>query len=145
MLPVYLPRLKAPRNHGELLAYPPLDRVGDLLRDNREKSAPGSLLGRPLADLRDLARREVLNAARDYLTAGGESVPDYSSSAWLVGGHQPELFHPGVWVKNFVLGSLARRHGATPLNLVVDSPCLVLRTVFCETKRRKCRFFRGLR
>src|SRR5262249_17276279 len=28
---------------------------------------------------------------------------------------------PGVWVKNFALVGLARRHGAVPLNLVVDN------------------------
>ncbi len=36
-------------------------------------------------------------------------------------GHQPDLFHPGVWLKNFALNSIAQRHGATPLNLVVDN------------------------
>ena len=32
----------------------------------------------------------------------------------FLAGHQPELFHPGVWFKNFALGALARRHGARP-------------------------------
>jgi hypothetical protein len=36
-------------------------------------------------------------------------------------GHQPELFHPGVWVKNFALHGLARQHGLIPINLVVDN------------------------
>jgi hypothetical protein len=31
------------------------------------------------------------------------------------------LFHPGVWVKNFALNGLARRHGLTPINLLVDN------------------------
>ncbi len=39
----------------------------------------------------------------------------------FLAGHQPELFHPGVWLKNFALGALARRHGATAVNLVIDS------------------------
>ena len=39
----------------------------------------------------------------------------------MLAGHQPELFHPGVWVKNFALNGLARRHGLTPINLVVDN------------------------
>jgi hypothetical protein len=38
----------------------------------------------------------------------------------LVAGHQPELFHPGVWVKNFALYGLARKNHGTSLNLVVD-------------------------
>jgi hypothetical protein len=123
MLPVHLPRLgvKAPRHHGELLAHPPLDAVASLRQDNFARLAGGALLGRPLADLRDLARREILAGAQDYLAAGGEPVPEFSTSTWFVGGHQPELFHPGVWVKNFILHSLARRHGALPLNLVVDN------------------------
>jgi hypothetical protein len=39
----------------------------------------------------------------------------------VLAGHQPELFHPGVWVKNCALAGLARRHGVTALNLIVDN------------------------
>lgn len=38
----------------------------------------------------------------------------------LIAGHQPEFFHPGVWVKNFVLAGQARRHGRSALNLIAD-------------------------
>lgn len=119
MLPAHLPRLKAPRNHGELLAYPPLDAVGDLLRSRGVIA--GSFLGRPLSDLRSLAHRETLAAAHQYLATANEPVPEFDSARWLVAGHQPELFHPGVWIKNFVLQTLAKRHGATPLNVVIDN------------------------
>ncbi len=36
-------------------------------------------------------------------------------------GHQPELTHVGVLVKTFALHGLAKRHGLTPLNLIVDN------------------------
>jgi hypothetical protein len=49
------------------------------------------------------------------------SVAMPSVSAIFLAGHQPQLFHAGVWVKNFVLGALARRHGAVAVNLVIDS------------------------
>jgi hypothetical protein len=39
---------------------------------------------------------------------------------WIAGGHQPELFHPGVWLKNFVLDRFAQVHEAVALNFVVD-------------------------
>jgi hypothetical protein len=39
-------------------------------------------------------------------------------------GHQPELFHPGVWVKNFAINGLARAHGGLAINLVVDNDTL---------------------
>ncbi len=42
-------------------------------------------------------------------------------AALFLAGHQPDLFHPGVWIKNFALNGLAKAHGATPLNLIVDS------------------------
>jgi hypothetical protein len=42
----------------------------------------------------------------------------------FLAGHQPQLFHPGVWFKNFALGELARRHGAVGVNLLIDSDTL---------------------
>jgi hypothetical protein len=112
--------LRAPRQDGSLLAEPPLESVGALLERNRLSLAGIDLLGRPLADLRRQARESVVAAAREYFQRNGEPVPAFGDASLLLAGHQPELFHPGVWVKNFVLNGLARQHGATPVNLVVD-------------------------
>jgi hypothetical protein len=38
-----------------------------------------------------------------------------------VTGHQPELFHPGVWIKNFATARIAGAHGGIGLNLIVDN------------------------
>jgi len=46
---------------------------------------------------------------------------DSSEPLVFLAGHQPQLFHPGVWFKNFALDHLAERHGAVAVNLVVDS------------------------
>jgi hypothetical protein len=117
------PRLRAPRQDRAVVAHPPLAEAGTLLAENRRRLAGMALdlLGRPLADLRRRAREAAVGAAQAYLDRAGEPVPPADPSSLLVSGHQPELFHPGVWVKNFALNGLARRHGATPLNLVVDS------------------------
>lgn len=40
---------------------------------------------------------------------------------FILAGHQPELFHPGVWFKNFALSAIARRRAAVAINLVVDN------------------------
>src|SRR5262249_52939885 len=64
---------------------------------------------------------DIVQEASAYLQAAGEPVPKTNTDSLLLAGHQPELFHPGVWVKNFALNSLARRHGATPINLIVDN------------------------
>ena len=46
--------------------------------------------------------------------------PDPNGLIYLA-GHQPQMFHPGVWFKNFALGALAKTHGATAVNLIVDN------------------------
>jgi hypothetical protein len=122
-LPVSAPdRLRAPPQDGGVLAVPGLEQVSALLEANRGRLAGGPpLLGRSWEDLRRQARQQVLTAARNYLQQAGEPVPAANGSSLILAGHQPELFHPGVWVKNFALQGLTRRHGATALNLVVDT------------------------
>jgi hypothetical protein len=117
-------RVQAPREPGAVLAEPPLDQVGDRLRSNRRtlEQADLSILGRLLSDLRLQARQLASQAAAEYLRAAGEPLPPSARPGyWLLSGHQPELFHPGVWVKNFALNGLVQAHGGTALNLVVDT------------------------
>jgi hypothetical protein len=106
-----------------VVAEPPLDEVGPLLVLNRQRLRPPgfTILGRPWDDLRWQARQAAVTAAQDYLRRAGEPVPSADPASLLLAGHQPELFHPGVWVKNFALNGLARRHGATPINLIIDN------------------------
>ncbi len=117
------PPLRAPSADGAVLAVPPLATVGPLLETNRRRLARPAVdvLGRPWDDLRRAARHAAVAAAIDYLRSLGEPVPDLSHEHLLLAGHQPELFHPGVWIKNFALNGLARRHRLTALNLVVDN------------------------
>jgi hypothetical protein len=114
--------LRAPRQDGAVVAEPPLADVGGMLAANAARlAAGGPLPGRPWAELRRQARRELLQAAADYHRDAGETVPELADGPLLMAGHQPELFHPGVWVKNFALCGLARRHGGVAVNLVVDN------------------------
>lgn len=118
-------RFEAPRQHGAIVAEPPLNAVGPLLVRNRKHLQTAStILGRPLAELRREARRSLLTLAEDYLRRAEEPVSSFSNLAsadFLLAGHQPELFHPGVWIKNFALHGLARKHQAVPINLIIDS------------------------
>ncbi len=80
------------------------------------------MLGRDWPELRRTARKAVVAAARACFLYNPDPLPaDTGAGSLLLAGHQPELFHPGAWVKHFALNGLARRHGATPLNLVVDN------------------------
>lgn len=109
---------RAPTHDGAVVAEPPLRAAGTLLAVNRQRlHRSGELLGLPWSELRQRARQTAVDAARNYL---GESSTR-SAETLLVAGHQPELFHPGVWVKNFALCGLAHAHGATALNLIIDN------------------------
>ena len=125
-------RFRAPTGNGEVLAEPGFDAVPALVAENRRKlNRPDVIVGGlPLPELRALARREVLD-----LASGGRQPPDgpldqeadaprSPDAPLLITGHQPELAHPGVWVKNFALNGLARKVGGVPLNLIVDNDTL---------------------
>jgi hypothetical protein len=121
---VSLPRLRAPAENCAILAQPGLDSLPDVVDHNRSIFAGRGLRigGTPLGELRRLAHHEAVDQAHAYLRDSSEPVPDLTShSSLFLAGHQPELFHAGVWLKNFALNALARRHGAAPLHLVVDN------------------------
>ena len=84
--------------------------------------------GRTLWQLRQQTRDLVLNHAQRYTKSLGCEV-DFDSTInesipLIVGGHQPALFHAGVWAKNFSLHQSAKRTNGLALNLVIDNDTL---------------------
>jgi hypothetical protein len=119
-------RLQAPQENGAVLAIPPLDQGAALLEENATRLTGGGVsphrsFSLPLSDLRQAARTVLLDEAVGYMQEAGEPIPPINGDRLILAGHQPELFHPGVWLKNFALAGLARRNGATAVNLIVDS------------------------
>ncbi len=116
-------RLRAPRDHGSALIQPPLDEVPELVVQNRRLHSDYDFQGQSLADVARHARQELVAEARQW-TSQYRDTPTLShdpARPLLLAGHQPQLFHPGVWLKNFALSELARRQGACAINLIVDS------------------------
>ncbi|OYP35030.1 hypothetical protein [Rhodopirellula sp. MGV] len=110
---------RAPRQHGEFLISPALSQATELLDQNR---VTGNAVPSPLAELRTPARESLLRDARRYTSAYRDvDAPQASGDSIVMAGHQPTLFHPGVWFKNFALDSVAKQSGTTAVNLVVDS------------------------
>lgn len=129
-------RFRAPAASGERLLHPPLepapaapaDCIETLLDNNRLlRAAFGTRVGdMRLWELVAATRREVLSVATEYTSQYRDvdrprDVADWIARPIIVGGHQPELFHAGVWLKNSALDAYARKVGGTALNLVVDS------------------------
>jgi hypothetical protein len=115
-------RYRAPAEGG-VLAEPPFPEIASQLQANRRILNNDSIRidGTPLSDFRKEAIADVLAAAREYHRDAGEPVPDFPNGPLMMSGHQPELTHVGVLVKTFALHGLARKHGLTPLNLIVDN------------------------
>jgi hypothetical protein len=60
---------------------------------------------------------------RDVATALSVPTPltESASPKFILSGHQPQLFHPGVWFKNFALSAIARQQRAIGINLIIDN------------------------
>jgi hypothetical protein len=69
------------------------------------------------SELFDLARRYTSS----YLPGDGGELPDGERTLVAMTGHQPRLFHPGVWFKNFALSRLAQAVNGVAIHLIVDN------------------------
>ena len=120
-------RFRVPREDRSLLSIPDLDEADRLVEENRIlfDKARLTLNGVSLTDLRSKARQEAIEQARSYTSCLLQTeIPETEYQSCVVSGHQPELFHVGVWAKNFTLAGVARRNHATAINLVIDNDTL---------------------
>ena len=133
------PAPRAPAEHQGVLALPDLGQAGQLLEFNQQLLAQAkvTILGRSLSDLRRKARQAACHSAHQYFLKLDEPiVSNPNPGPMLLAGHQPELFHPGVWVKNFALQGLARRWRGLPLNLIVDNDLAKTAAIRAPGKRK---------
>jgi lambda repressor-like predicted transcriptional regulator len=135
-------RIRAPREDGQALIDPPLGMALQQLCTwhAADVAAPLQRLeacGKSLAELSRLARAELLQLATAYTSqyrdVDRSSLASAEERPIVLAGHQPTLFHPGVWFKNFALSRLAEQGGATAVNLVVDNDTLRAPTIRVPT------------
>jgi hypothetical protein len=101
---------KAPSADGELLIWPaPGDLLADTLANgNRLRSANHVLI-------QNVPLPEIRRRLREFVGHSDEAAP------LLATGHQTELHHPGVWVKNALIDAAAARLGGSALHFAVDT------------------------
>src|SRR5437867_1642005 len=100
-----------PQKSGEALCLPPARQLAALARQNAAllEDAPLAIAGVRLAEVRRRARSEISQAAVRY--AQRLDLPPSTfgpSDLLLVTGHQPFLFHPGIWLKHVLIDRVAR-------------------------------------
>jgi hypothetical protein len=135
-------RLRTPQENGALLQIPLVSQLVVAAQKNAAALATGgrdaewARLWPSLEERKDV-RTEVLAVAEAWTQrllhaalgpvdprshCGGWAGIRTVDGLWFVTGHQPALFHPGVWIKNFAASRLARAQcGAVGLNLIVDN------------------------
>lgn len=119
-------RLRAPREHGTAVFDPPVAVVDELLAENltARTDYQYDLQGLSWDQLSKQGRDQLVRQARHY-TSCYRDVPAAAISVAnppiLLAGHQPELFHAGVWFKNFVLSSLGAKFAGHAVNLLIDN------------------------
>ncbi len=118
-------RLRSPKDHGGRLIDPPLSDVSQMLSTDREaaRQREFDLQGRSFGEMANAARSHVLDAAFGYTSRYRNVSYSLRDSAGpiVMTGHQPELYHAGVWYKNFVLDHVAREQQAVGINLLIDN------------------------
>ncbi len=129
-------KLRAPQKHGGFLVEPPLSESTQLVRTNQEliaKSADLIIAGRPLHELRHSARKELIQLALEFSGDRLSEPAQVDADLIFLSGHQPKLFHPGVWFKNVLLHQLAQRHQAIAINLIIDNDLCGLPSIAVPT------------
>lgn len=131
---------RAPRKHGEILAVPCLREGIRLAEENaaRLTSSEAMIGSCPLESFRARCRQACLTAARHWTARTlGVAASSVSGGPLYVTGHQPQLAHAGVWVKNMAVAELARRGGGTGLNLIVDNDTVSRQSIFVPSGTRR--------
>lgn len=125
-------RIRVPQQNKTALHLPPLSQAPNKLKANRDRIRSQAALPlevsflsekSTLGQLQKQARHEVTKLAVDY---SSQYLPHCDSISLtdqpiIMSGHQPVLYHAGVWYKNFVLSEFSNRTDAIAVNLVVDT------------------------
>lgn len=120
-------RLEAPSADRSLLCVPEFSSWAAGVERNRARFAESSATvgGTPLPEVREQLRRDVLARSGSYLASFGAKLADGDASRPLIAtGHQPELFHPGVWIKSLAASRLAERVGGWSLQFLADADAI---------------------
>ncbi len=117
-------RWRAPRADRAFLADPPLAEAAALVTANQSLREQWPSRNMPWGTLARHARAELLAAARAKSATYLDPADQPLDGPLIVAGHQPGMFHPGVWCKNFLISALARALGGAAINLVINTDTL---------------------
>jgi hypothetical protein len=118
-------KLQAPSGNGDCFIEPPISESLRYIHANHQRFAAFAdveIGGLSFTALRQQARDEIITAGRKHTQAYLEPIHTEVTEATsiILTGHQPTLFHPGVWFKNFCLDHIAKHTQSLAINLIID-------------------------
>ncbi len=121
--PMQYRKLRAPKSDGETLHVPALGKIQEIWEENLSRNFEGGNFQTfDFSDLRQTARAECAQQAYSYTNRYlNINLRARAQNQFVYSGHQPALFHPGVWYKNFALSQIGKRLNCMPINLIIDN------------------------
>ncbi|MEX2027589.1 MAG: hypothetical protein WEH44_09810, partial [Pirellulaceae bacterium] len=122
-VPLRYRRIRAPKENGAALIDPPVSEAVKLVEANRKLAETWDRAsGLPFAKWRTTARERLLrNAELINRDSSEQDATALLHRPFILAGHQPSLFHPGVWLKNFLLDRIAKEVSGNGINMIVDN------------------------
>lgn len=103
-----------------------------------------SINGVNFLTLREKARNEIIQIAIKYtenIFQGKKSTfkfnSDVNSSFVIATGHAPSFYHPGVWIKNYLVSHLSEKKNGIGLNVVMDNDTPLEKTIAIPDLRKE--------
>ena len=119
---VFAVDVEVPQQSGEIVCLPPVRTFLTLAAENAAAldAADADLAGVGVRELRSRMRPRVTSQAAAYGDQLGLALPGgWPGTGPLIGtGHQPFLFHPGIWTKHLLIARLGTQCAA--LSMAVD-------------------------
>ena len=111
---------RAPTSDFGLLAIPQLSDWPEMAARNHQLLSQPEIQfgGRSLTELRRSARLSFVECSKIWNPDACVHFPNalLKDAIWIMTGHQPELYHPGVWAKNFAVAAVAKAITGTSWN-----------------------------
>lgn len=127
---------EVPKKNNDVFLCPAFDRIPGLAQENMLmlSGCKSKINGIPFHALRDKTREELLFKAILYTNRMKSMLQEESEVCGhslnyesiknlpiIQTGHEPIFYHPGVWIKNHLIHSLAKRLGGIGVNMIVDN------------------------
>lgn len=132
--PLTYTKLRAPTEHGHRFISPDLDGFRQQLELNTSARSEFNIpIGGVTYEklIRD-SRAELFALAKDYTRSYRDTsqLPALTDDKpTILSGHQPTLFHTGVWFKNFYLSHLGSQLNTNAISLVIDNDVAPARSI----------------